>query len=172
MRREQYESSATGDEDQDISNFVTTNSVDSIGTFDVLYIDLPTKVTIGPKKQVIVKVFEDPWVEKIHESFSRYIHGSHKLPPGYCLAVVPASAEFESHTDSAKDITISSNYNLVKILVSGGQSLFSSITLYRSRGDQIDRYGFAAFGLTVAPYALMAIVNLLGSMMVPSYPTM
>ena len=37
-------------------------------------------------------------------------------------------------------------------------------------GDQIQRYGYAAFGLTVAPYLLMSIVNLLGTMLTPDYP--
>jgi hypothetical protein len=85
---------------------------------------------------------------------------------------VPEDAQFEFNDNPAEQLTIASNYNLIKILVSGGQSLFTSITLYRSRGDQIDRYGFAAFGLTVALYAVMSVVNLLGSIMVPSYPAM
>jgi hypothetical protein len=102
----------------------------------------------------------------------RHIHGSHKLPPGYSFAVVPEDAEFDLNNDPAEQLIISNNYNLIKILVSGVQALFTSITLYRSRGDQIDRYGFAAFGLTVAPYAVMSIINLIGSAIVPSYPAM
>lgn len=102
----------------------------------------------------------------------QHIHGAQKLPPGYSFAQVPANADFELGDDPAIEPIISSNYNLFKILVSGAQLIFTTITLYRSRGDQINRYGFAAFGLTVAPYAVMSFVNLLGSIMVPSYPTM
>jgi hypothetical protein len=46
------------------------------------------------------------------------------------------------------------------------------VTLYQSRGDQISRYGYAAFDLTVAPYVVMSAVNLLGNLMVPGYPAL
>lgn len=45
------------------------------------------------------------------------------------------------------------------MVISVVQIVASCITLYRSRGSQIERYGFAAFGLTVFPYALMSLVN-------------
>lgn len=45
------------------------------------------------------------------------------------------------------------------------------MTLYESRGDQIERYGFAASGLTVAPYLVMSIINLASTMLTPEYPT-
>jgi hypothetical protein len=41
--------------------------------------------------------------------------------------------------------------------------------LSRTR-DQVQQYGYAAFGLTVVPYALMSIINLLGNLMLPGYP--
>ena len=40
------------------------------------------------------------------------------------------------------------------------------------RGDQIQRYGYAAFGLTVASYLIMSIVNLLSNLLTPDYPTL
>lgn len=91
-----------------------------------------------------------------------------KLPPGYGLAVVPANAKFY---DNADDMKLSNEYGAIKILVSLGQLVYASSTLYRARGDQISRYGYAAFGLTVTPYALMSLLNLLGSLMCPQYPT-
>jgi hypothetical protein len=68
--------------------------------------------------------------------------------------------------------TISCNYNFVKILVTFGQTLFAIATLYRTRGDEIARYGCAAFGLTVTPYAFMPVVNLFGNLMCPEYLAM
>ncbi|KAH0537363.1 hypothetical protein FGG08_005842 [Glutinoglossum americanum] len=46
------------------------------------------------------------------------------------------------------------------------------MTIYRSKGNQIHIYGYAAFGLTVTQYALMSLVNLLGNLMCPQYPVM
>jgi hypothetical protein len=42
-------------------------------------------------------------------------------------------------------------------------------TLYRARGNQIERFGYAAFGLTVAPYAVVSVLNLLGSGLCPEF---
>jgi hypothetical protein len=43
--------------------------------------------------------------------------------------------------------------------------------LYRARGPQIQRYGFAAYGLTVIPYILVSIVNFLGALLTGEYET-
>jgi hypothetical protein len=67
---------------------------------------------------------------------------------------------------------LSSNYNMLKSLVSLAQAIFAIMTLYRARGEQINQYGYAAFGLTVTPYALMSLVNLLGSLLCPEYPAL
>ena len=48
-------------------------------------------------------------------------------------------------------ISISSNYSLVKVLAAIARLLFGIATLYDTKADQIPRYGFAAFGLTVVP---------------------
>jgi len=69
-------------------------------------------------------------------------------------------------------LRLACKYSLVKILVSIYQLLFSIATLYKSRGDQITRYGFFAPGLTVAPYAWMSLINLLGNLFRPEYPAM
>lgn len=50
------------------------------------------------------------------------------------------------------------------------QIVFGMSTLYRTKGNQIERYGYAAYGLTVTPYALMSILNLAGNLMRPDYP--
>ncbi|KAI8247765.1 hypothetical protein K4K53_001448 [Colletotrichum sp. SAR 10_77] len=47
--------------------------------------------------------------------------------------------------------------------------IFAISTLYRTRGDQIERYGYAAFGLTVIPYAWMSLINLVGNAICPQY---
>jgi hypothetical protein len=100
------------------------------------------------------------------------MYGRVKLPAGFGIAILPADAEFESDADDSIPITLSTGYNAIRILVSIGQLIYASSTLYRSRGDQIEKYGYAAFGLTVSQYALMSLLNLLGSLVCPQYPTL
>ncbi len=64
---------------------------------------------------------------------------------------------------------LSTNYSLPKYIIAIFQTVYASATLYQTTGDQIRRYGFAAFGLTVAPYLVMSIINLLGTMLTPDY---
>jgi hypothetical protein len=122
------------------------------------------------------------------------IHGLCRLPEGYDLMVVHPTATFEHdneitklnaklplyeklwkaatkvfRTDSNPKTALCSNYNIIKILVSFIQLLLASSTLYQTQGDQINRYGYAAFGLTVAPYLWMSFINLLANIMCPQF---
>ena len=38
--------------------------------------------------------------------------------------------------------------------------------------QQIDRYGYGAFGLSVVPYVFMSVVNIVASLLSPEFPTM
>ena len=107
----------------------------------------------------------EPWT-------SGDIFGNILLPPGYGLAILPADSKFESGEKDSPPFTLSCGYNAIGILVSIGQLIFASSTLYLSRGDQINRFGYAAFGLTVIQYALMSLLNLFGNLMCPQYPTL
>ncbi|KAK4168172.1 hypothetical protein QBC43DRAFT_296845 [Cladorrhinum sp. PSN259] len=142
---------------------------------------------------------DDPPLEPQPDQISlvaRKFHGICELPKGYCLAILPPDATFtddpsQEHLDSLrwtergpvgyitalfkpppKRTQLSCSYNLVKIAVSVGQLLFACATLYRIQGDQIARFGYAAFGLTVAQYAWMSFINLVGNALRPEYPTM
>lgn len=90
------------------------------------------------------------------DSFRRIANLQHRYPKK------PRSAEME----------LSSSYGFAKAAIAVFQTAFASVTLYRTRGDQIQRYGFAAFGLTVAPYLTMSIVNLFSALVTPDYPTL
>ena len=52
------------------------------------------------------------------------------------------------------------------------QLIFSSIAIYRAGGSQLERYGYAAFGLSVFPYTLMSFVNLVVITIVGEYSTL
>ena len=113
----------------------------------------------------------------------RKVHGICRLPHGFALAPVGIAATVaelddvqnreESHTitQAKTAVEVSSSYDLAKGLVAVFQTLYASATLYGARGNQIERYGYAAFGLTVAPYLVMSIVNLVSTILTPNYPT-
>ena len=67
---------------------------------------------------------------------------------------------------------LSSTNNFAKGLIAIFQTLYASFTLYRARGDQIQHYGYAAFGLTVVPYIVMSIINLASTILTPDYSVM
>lgn len=69
-------------------------------------------------------------------------------------------------------IHLSKDRGITKSLVAFFQLCFSTFTLVKSRANQIDVYGYAAFSLTVAPYAVMAAVNLLANIVQPTYPSL
>jgi hypothetical protein len=52
------------------------------------------------------------------------------------------------------------------------QAMWATYTIYQARGDQIQRYGYAAFGLTVVPYAFMSLLNGAANLVTPQYATM
>lgn len=92
-----------------------------------------------------------------------------ELSPGYHIIMVPSCTPVRNLIDDAAVDRINSNYDIMRGLVALVQALLAIQTLYQTRGDQLDRYGYAAFGLTVAPYAVMSLVNLLGSLARPDY---
>ncbi|QPH05552.1 hypothetical protein C2857_003413 [Epichloe festucae Fl1] len=125
---------------------------------------------------------------------STHVNGLSRLPRGYRLLVLPPWVTFENDYADGPDLgfrnwmehtfvapfrsrdktpgTIASSYNIFKILISLGQAIYGAKTLYETRGNQIEMYGYAAFGLTVTPYIWMSMVNLVASLMCPQYPTM
>ena len=65
----------------------------------------------------------------------------------------------EKNLEHAKQIPIARSQSWVKMIASIIQLSASCIMLYRTRGSQLHQYGYAGFGLTVFPYALMSAVN-------------
>ena len=100
------------------------------------------------------------------------IHGQilQPLPDGYRFQIIPKNVKVSPLCCSA--INICKSHNSLKSIASVIQLSYACVTLYRSRGDQISRYGFAAFGLTVIPYAIMSLVNLIANILSPDYPSL
>lgn len=77
-----------------------------------------------------------------------------------------------NYEDSPVEEPIFSNYGLLKTMFAIIQTLFATVSLYEATGDQIHQLGYAAFGLTVAPYLLMSLVNALSGVFCPEYPSL
>jgi hypothetical protein len=105
------------------------------------------------------------------------VHGAINLPKGYMLAYVPSDAKIAlpenqgAEYEGPMQVEISSNYSVTKAGVAIAQTVNAALTLYKSRGDQITHYGYAAFGLTVIPYIIMSVLNLLAQAVTPDFPT-
>jgi len=125
------------------------------------------------------------------------IHGRNPYPlkKGYAVMILPKTARFEPgrrgectpdrrsflrkaynwllspfRRRSTSEISLSSNYSMIRVLVSIAQLLFGVYVLVRARGNQVQRYGYAAPGLSVSPYVGMSLLNLLGNLVCPVYP--
>ena len=102
----------------------------------------------------------------------RKIHGEfpEPLPDGYAFRIVPSIVEVASRHGSRIHLSKSSQH--VKSIAAIIQLLFACVTLYRTRGDQATLYGYAAYGLSVIPYAIMSLINLSAHIVAPDYPAL
>ena len=70
----------------------------------------------------------------------------------------------------SEGIKLCRSEELTGAFVGIAQVIFASITIYRARGDQIEKYGYAAYGLSVYPYLLMSLANLTKLAVCGRYP--
>lgn len=95
--------------------------------------------------------------------------GKSSLPRGYHW-VFPDRDHMANYALSYAGQCIPRSHSYLKMITSIVQLFSSSITLYRTRGSQLDQYGYAAFGLSVFPYLLMSLVNLCCAIILGEYP--
>lgn len=67
---------------------------------------------------------------------------------------------------------ISCDYNVMKIFAAILQIFSGLFQIFQARGGQLERYGYSAYSLTVIPYVLMSLVNLVACLCIPQYPMM
>lgn len=120
---------------------------------------------------------------------ARDIHGVYNMPQPsrWILIEVPPNMPLSHYEPSRREVsdgseimgpapainmTLAKSRNIPKILINILQVIWGIITLYKSRGDQITLYGYGAFGLTVAPYTIMGIINLATNLLRPEYANM
>jgi len=97
------------------------------------------------------------------------IHGRVRLPDGYAFQLVGNDIRFDSLEGYPNHLAHSRTS--IRSIAAVIQLLFACYTLYRTRGNQIELYGYAAFGLTVIQYLIMSLINLIASVVVPQFPT-
>lgn len=91
--------------------------------------------------------------------------------PSWCLRVVPKSFTVVAPIGPpAVPLQLSCNYKFLTASAGIIQVLSGSMAVYHATERQIPYFGYAAYSLTVVPYILMSIVNLVGSMCQPQYP--
>lgn len=140
----------------------------------------------GPMEQTIKWLVETPcfrrWSPSTnivdHESVK--IHGRCGLAEGYALSYVPGDMRVHARipsssgnvtTQSSTQTRLASARDFPRILFSLTQTISGAYALYNARGSQIERYGYAAFGLTVIPYIVISIINFIGSLLTSEYGT-
>ncbi|KAE9382234.1 hypothetical protein N431DRAFT_322571 [Stipitochalara longipes BDJ] len=138
---------------------------------------------IFPKWEVEALEYEDS-LRYIPQSgpMSREVHGLIKLPKGYTIAHLPSNAivipniDTESVQDSEKvdiaDVNLGADRNVAKSLISIIQTLYAAFTLYQSRGQQYQLFGYSASSITIIPYLIMSIMNFIANIATPSYASL
>jgi len=97
------------------------------------------------------------------------VDGEYSLQGGYCLLPLPEGAVLSTPQNEVDSSRLAPSYNFPKLLIGFIQAIWAIVTLYRARGDQVNTYGYAAFGLTVAQYAFMSVLNIFGNLLRPEY---
>ena len=96
------------------------------------------------------------------------IHGQFRLPKGYQFCLIQGRLKVERKYESDK-VDLASSYSFVQAISAITQLLFASITLFTSLGNQVSRYGYAAYTLTVLPYAFTSLLNLISALVTPGF---
>jgi len=101
---------------------------------------------------------------------SEKIHGAYSSEKK--IRVVPPNVKVATRLRTAQKVQLSTSNSLLKSAIAIVQLMFACFTLYRTRGGQVENYGYAAFGFTVIPYAIMSVINLTANLLTPEYPTL
>ncbi|EED80735.1 predicted protein [Postia placenta Mad-698-R] len=103
----------------------------------------------------------------------RKIHGELHLPRGYAVAAPLDKSITESIIDTrlldTRGLSIHRPPQTLNLLAAVAQMVAACITLKSTIGNQVERFGYAAYGLSVFPYALMSAVNVICSAIVGDF---
>ncbi|PCH44652.1 hypothetical protein WOLCODRAFT_123897 [Wolfiporia cocos MD-104 SS10] len=145
---------------------------------ELIYMKLP-KGVFQLKEEWTSELYADIVVDSEGESHNTVernelkLHGEFSLPAGYAFAT-PADKSCTEHIIqntlvNTHRINIHRVQNPLKVLISIIQIVSAIYTMKQSIGAQITRWGYASYGLSVFPYALMSIMNLVCAGVVGEY---
>lgn len=152
------------------------------------YAPPPPRDLIDRTTRILVETYRfrsQPPTKVIVDHDNVKVHGVCQLAPGYALSYIPEDIKIYSrvkHTRTLSisrvlgmnhipDIKLASTHDVPRILFSLIQTISGAYSLYKARGSQVERYGYAAYGLTVLPYMMVSIINLVGSLLTSEYET-
>lgn len=94
-----------------------------------------------------------------------------QLPRGYSFSMLPANALVKQLRPSSEYTyhPVTYSHNWTKIVIAVVQLLFASAAIYKASIQEVKHFGYAAFGLTVTPYAIMSLANLLATLICPDF---
>lgn len=69
-------------------------------------------------------------------------------------------------------LMLSCNYSILQAVAAILQIVYGSLELYEASKRQIPKFGYAAYSLTVIPYVIMSLTNLLATLCEPQYPAL
>ena len=69
-------------------------------------------------------------------------------------------------------VTLSAPHTFSRTAIGIFQAVYSCVMIYVTRGDQLERYSWGAFGLSVTPYAIMSMLNTIANTLTPVHPTL
>lgn len=107
-----------------------------------------------------------PWSTRTRLHSVSY-HNFPKLPPGYAYALLPSNALVIC--SGGPRLRITRSVSSAKIVLSIFQTISSTYALYNAKGDEISWFGYAAYSLTVAPYTVMSVLNLIANLVMPDF---
>lgn len=131
---------------------------------DQVFIKLPEHYESLPQDSNLpsaaLTLLKDEGYVKI-KGHERLVHGEISIPDGYTLAAPKyiSKSTIYSTLKSTRKVYIHRPPEYLKILVSLVQMISAAFTLASTLDNQRSRYGYAAYGLSVFPYALMSLAN-------------
>lgn len=152
-----------------------TRRGDGIGTARLIVeeINQPKRIPLFDDYGKDLKTRVSPTTKNIHGEIML------PLPPGYALRILPVDIRVTSRIKHSfprgrhrSKLGISQSYSVIKYVSSIAQLSYGCVTLFRTKGDQLDRYGYAAFGLTVLPYLIMSLLNFVANTVTPDYASL
>lgn len=86
-------------------------------------------------------------------------------------SITPQEFGDASKTAGVADTNLASNFNFVKTIAAIVQIIYGSFELYKIGKPRLSQYGYATYQLTVIPYILMSLANLVAGLTGPRYPS-